>query len=113
VGARGRDGSPRLPPRRGPTLPRLGPGAARRGRGHRRRGPGQARGHHRLGDRRLAPIAVRGDLQLSLDGFATTTDQTPENPFGDDWARLTQTYAATRTFRARVMQETSGEGTTG
>ena len=58
-------------------------------------------------------MAVRVDLNISLDGFATTTDQTPENPFGDDWARLTQAYAATRTFRARVMQETSGEGTTG
>jgi dihydrofolate reductase len=58
-------------------------------------------------------MAVRVDLNISLDGFATTTDQTPENPFGDDWARLTGAYTATRTFRARVLQETSGEGTTG
>ncbi len=58
-------------------------------------------------------MAVRVDLNISLDGFATTTDQTPENPFGPDWARLTDAYTATRTFRARVMQETSGEGTTG
>ncbi len=58
-------------------------------------------------------MAVRVDLNISLDGFATTTDQTPENPFGDDWARLTEAYTATRTFRARVLQETSGEGTTG
>ena len=58
-------------------------------------------------------MAVRVDLNISLDGFATTTDQTPENPFGPDWARLTEAYTATRTFRARVMQETSGEGTTG
>jgi dihydrofolate reductase len=58
-------------------------------------------------------MAVRVDLNISLDGFATTTDQTPENPFGDDWTRLTEAYAATRTFRARVLQETSGEGTTG
>ena len=57
-------------------------------------------------------MAVRVDLNISLDGFATTTDQTPEDPFGHDWARLTEAYAATRTFRARVMQETSGEGTT-
>ena len=57
-------------------------------------------------------MAVRIDLNISLDGFATTTDQTPEDPFGHDWARLTEAYAATRTFRARVMQETSGEGTT-
>ena len=58
-------------------------------------------------------MAVRVDLNISLDGFATTTDQTPENPFGPDWARLTEAYTATRTFRARVLQETSGEGTTG
>jgi dihydrofolate reductase len=57
-------------------------------------------------------MAVRIDLNISLDGFATTTDQTPENPFGHDWERLTAAYAATRTFRARVMQDTSGEGTT-
>jgi dihydrofolate reductase len=58
-------------------------------------------------------MAVRVDLNISLDGFATTTDQTPENPFGPDWARLTEAYVATRTFRARVLHETSGEGTTG
>ena len=58
-------------------------------------------------------MAVRVDLNISLDGFATTTDQTPENPFGPDWARLTEAYAATRTFRARVLHDTSGEGTTG
>ena len=57
-------------------------------------------------------MAVRVDLNISLDGFATTTDQTPENPFGRDWARLTEAYVATRTFRARVLHETSGEGTT-
>jgi len=56
---------------------------------------------------------VRVDLMISLDGFATTTDQTPENPFGEDWSRLTRDYAATRTFRARVLGDTSGEGTTG
>ena len=48
-------------------------------------------------------MAVRVDLNISLDGFATTTDQTPENPFGPDWARLTEAYTATRTFRARVL----------
>jgi dihydrofolate reductase len=58
-------------------------------------------------------MAVRVDLNISLDGFATTTDQTPENPFGPDWARLVDAYVTTRTFRARVLQETSGEGTTG
>lgn len=56
---------------------------------------------------------VRVDLNISLDGFATTTDQTPENPFGDDWGRLTAAYAATRTVRERVFQDKSGEGTTG
>ncbi len=58
-------------------------------------------------------MAVRVDLNISLDGFATTTDQTRENPFGHDWARLVEAYVATRTFRARVLHETSGEGTTG
>lgn len=29
-------------------------------------------------------MAVRVDLLVSLDGFATTTDQTPDNPFGQD-----------------------------
>lgn len=58
-------------------------------------------------------MAVRVDLNISLDGFATTTDQTPDDPFGPDWSRLTAAYVATRTFRARVMGETSGEGTTG
>jgi dihydrofolate reductase len=62
---------------------------------------------------RRTSMAVRVDLNISLDGFATTTDQTPENPFGPDWARLTEAYTATRTFRARVLQDTSGEGTTG
>lgn len=58
-------------------------------------------------------MAVRVDLNISLDGFATTTDQTPENPFGHDWSRLVEAYVATRTFRARVLHDTSGEGTTG
>jgi dihydrofolate reductase len=58
-------------------------------------------------------MAVRVDLNISLDGFATTTDQTPEEPFGRDWGRLVATYVATRTFRARVLHDTSGEGTTG
>lgn len=58
-------------------------------------------------------MAVRVDLTISLDGFGTTTDQTPENPFGDDWGRLVEAYVATRTFRARVLHDTSGGGTTG
>lgn len=58
-------------------------------------------------------MAVRVDLNISLDGFATTTDQTPEEPFGRDWPRLVAAYAATRTFRARVLHDTTGDGTTG
>lgn len=58
-------------------------------------------------------MAVRVDLNVSLDGFATTTDQTPENPFGDDWGRLVAAYTATSTFRRRVLGDDSGEGTTG
>jgi dihydrofolate reductase len=56
---------------------------------------------------------VRVDLMISLDGYATTTDQTPEKPFGEDWERLTAAYAATRTFRERVFGDTTGAGTTG
>jgi dihydrofolate reductase len=62
---------------------------------------------------RRAPVAVRVDLMISLDGFATTTDQTPELPFGEDWPRLVGAYVATRTFRERVFKDTSGAGTTG
>jgi len=58
-------------------------------------------------------MAVRVDLMISLDGFATTTDQTPEVPFGEDWPRLVGAYVATRTFRERVLKDTSGAGTTG
>lgn len=58
-------------------------------------------------------MAVRVDLMISLDGFATTTDQTPEVPFGEDWPRLVGAYMATRTFRERVFKDTSGAGTTG
>ncbi|MBB6485970.1 dihydrofolate reductase family protein [Rhizobium lusitanum] len=58
-------------------------------------------------------MAVRVDLMISLDGFATTMDQTPEVPFGEDWPRLVGAYTATRTFRERVFKDTSGAGTTG
>lgn len=58
-------------------------------------------------------MTVRVDLNISLDGFATTADGTAENPFGEDWGRLTAAYAATRTFRQRVLGDTSGTGTTG
>ncbi|HEX5859728.1 MAG TPA: dihydrofolate reductase family protein [Microbacterium sp.] len=55
---------------------------------------------------------IRVDLNISLDGFATTTDQTPENPFGDDWSRLTAAYVNTRTMREKVLGDRSGAGTT-
>ena len=58
-------------------------------------------------------MAVRVDLNISLDGFATTTDQTPENPIGLDWGRLVEAYAATRTFQERIFNDTTGAGTTG
>ncbi|MCG7508968.1 dihydrofolate reductase family protein [Mesorhizobium retamae] len=58
-------------------------------------------------------MAVRVDLNISLDGFATTTDQTPEQPMGADWMRLVGAYIATRTMRERVFHDTSGAGTTG
>lgn len=55
---------------------------------------------------------VRIDLFVSLDGY-TSTGQSPENPMGEDWGRLSAAYAATRTFRERVLGDTSGTGTTG
>ncbi|MFQ4149376.1 dihydrofolate reductase family protein [Arthrobacter sp. LAPM80] len=58
-------------------------------------------------------MTVRADLNISLDGYATTTDQTPENPFGSDWGRLVDAYTATRTFRERVLHDASGDGTSG
>ncbi|QMU96202.1 deaminase [Microbacterium esteraromaticum] len=58
-------------------------------------------------------MTVKIDLNVSLDGFATTTDQTPENPMGEDWSRLVAAYVATRTMRQRVLGDTSGAGTTG
>jgi dihydrofolate reductase len=58
-------------------------------------------------------MAVRVDLNISLDGVAATTDQTPENPMGEDWGRLVAAYVGTRTFRERVLHEATGEGTTG
>lgn len=56
---------------------------------------------------------VRVDLNVSLDGYASCPDPTPEAPMGADWGRLTAAYTATRTFRARVLGETGGAGTTG
>jgi dihydrofolate reductase len=58
-------------------------------------------------------MAVRVDLNLSLDGVAMPANQTPENPMGEDWGRLVAAYIATKTMRERVLGETTGEGTTG
>jgi dihydrofolate reductase len=58
-------------------------------------------------------MAVRIDLNISLDGVAATNDQTPENPMGEDWGRLVAAYTGTRTFRERVLHDGTGEGTTG
>ena len=58
-------------------------------------------------------MAVRIDLNISLDGVVAPADQTPENPMGADWGRLVEVYIGTRTFRERVLHDTTGEGTTG
>ena len=58
-------------------------------------------------------MAVRVDLNVSLDGVAAPADMSPENPMGADWGLLVADYMATRTFRARVFGDTSGAGTTG
>ncbi len=58
-------------------------------------------------------MAVRVDLNISLDGVAAPADVSPENPMGADWGLLVEDYMATRTFRERVFGDTSGAGTTG
>ena len=55
---------------------------------------------------------VRIDLNISLDGFAAGAEST-EHPMGADWDRLTAAYVGTRTFRERVLGDTTGRGTTG
>ena len=55
---------------------------------------------------------VRMNLFTSLDGY-TPADPTAENPMGADWGRITAAHGATRTFRERVLGDTSGAGTTG
>lgn len=52
------------------------------------------------------------DLNISLDGFAAG-EPTPDHPMGEGWERLTEAYGATRTFRERVLGDTTGAGTTG
>ncbi|QNE46584.1 deaminase [Glaciihabitans sp. INWT7] len=58
-------------------------------------------------------MAVRIDLNLSLDGVVAPADPTPDNPMGADWGRLVEVYMGTKIFRQRVLHDTTGEGTTG
>jgi dihydrofolate reductase len=58
-------------------------------------------------------MAVRLDLNISLDGVASPSGQSADNPMGEDWGRLVAHYVATKTFRDRVLHDGSGEGTTG
>lgn len=56
---------------------------------------------------------IRLDMFVSLDGFTSVTDDTPENPMGEDWGQLTDAYSKTRSFRERVFGDHSEAGTTG
>lgn len=56
---------------------------------------------------------VRIDLFASLDGYTAAPDPASDNPMGEDWGPLTSAYAATRTFRQKVLGDTTGAGTTG
>lgn len=56
---------------------------------------------------------VRLSLFASLDGCTAEPDPSSDNPMGPDWAALTAAYAATRTFREKVLGDDSGAGTTG
>jgi nicotinamide mononucleotide (NMN) deamidase PncC len=57
-------------------------------------------------------MTVRVDLNISLDGVAMPSGQSEQNPMGEDWGRIVADYTATRTFRERVLHDTSGAGTT-
>jgi dihydrofolate reductase len=58
-------------------------------------------------------MAVRVDLNITLDGVAAPVDQTPENPMGEGWGRLVAAYTGTKVFREHVLHDGTGEGTTG
>jgi dihydrofolate reductase len=58
-------------------------------------------------------MAVRIDLNLSLDGVVAPDNPSSDNPMGADWGRLVEVYMGTKTFRQRVLHGTTGEGTTG
>jgi dihydrofolate reductase len=55
---------------------------------------------------------VRLDLFSSLDGRTAQSDDTADNPMGEDWGPLTAAYAATRTFKKQVLGNPEG-GTPG
>ena len=56
---------------------------------------------------------VRIGLFSSLDGYTAAPDPSAGNPMGEDWGPLTAAYGATRTFRQKVLGDTTGAGTTG
>jgi dihydrofolate reductase len=56
---------------------------------------------------------VRIDLNISLDGYTSATDHSPESPMGEDWERLMASYIGTRTMQERVFGDSTGKGTTG
>ncbi|GAA0994777.1 dihydrofolate reductase family protein [Subtercola frigoramans] len=58
-------------------------------------------------------MTVRMDLNISLDGVVAPSNQSSENPMGEDWGKIVNAYSATRTFRERVLHDTTGEGTSG
>lgn len=55
---------------------------------------------------------VRMDMFSSLDGYTAAPDSSAKS-MGEDWGPLTAAYAATRTFREKVLGDTTGAGTTG
>ena len=55
---------------------------------------------------------VRMDLFVSLDGY-TPSGNSADSPMGVGWEQVTRNYTATRTFRAKIFGDTTGEGTTG
>lgn len=57
-------------------------------------------------------MKVHADLNLSIDGFGSPRHPTPEEPLGEDWFRLVDSYTAARTFRERVLGDTAGAGAT-
>ena len=63
--------------------------------------------------RRPRMTRVRIGLFSSLDGYTAAPDPSADNPMGEDWGPLTAAYAATRTFRQKVLGDTTGAGTTG